>query len=186
MSGRLISIEASNRAYIELDIKHHSGTGSKPIKFKYDTGADSTVVSLLDLAQLGYNEALVGKLMRLSGSGSSASGEIVEHYSIDLNINHFLGQVVPKGLRFPFLCMSKKVIPAPKPECEGCKLTGEIYGGFRRSLIGNDILSCFEIKTDRSRKTIEFTRISDLGERNRFYHFCEVYELVQNYNTVSL
>ena len=179
MNGRLISIEANNRAYIELDIKLYGDAASKPIKFKYDTGADSTVISLFDLAQLGYYEALVGKLMKSSGSGSSATGETVEHFVIDLSINHILGQIIPKGLKFPFLCMCKKMIPMPKPECEGCKLTGEIYGGFRRSLLGNDILSCFDIRTDRSQKYIEFTRISDLTERNRFYHFCEVHDTEQ-------
>ena len=179
LSGQLISIEANNRAYVELDIKLNNDAGFKPIKFKFDTGADSTVISLFDLAQLGYDEALVGKLMKSSGSGSSATGENVEHFVIELSINHILGQIIPKGLKFPFLCMCKKHVPTPRPECEGCGLTGEIFGGFRRSLLGNDILSCFDIRTNRSQKNIEFLRLSDLTERNKYYHFCEVHDAEQ-------
>ena len=177
LNGRLIAIEPDNKVYVELQIKS-IGFGYKPIDFKYDPGADRTAISPNDLLKIGYDGSLVRRLMRPEGSGSSATGENVEHFVIDLNINHILGQIVPAGLKFPFLCMWKTNVALPKPECEGCKLTGEVYGGFRRSLLGNDILSCFEIKTDRSRKNIEFTRISDLTERNKLYYFCEVHELV--------
>ena len=176
MNGQLVSINPDYRAYVELDIRLYGGLGTETIEFKIDTGADRTVIALKDLHKLGYDEALVGKLMKSSGSGSSATGETVEHFVIDLNINHILGQIIPKGLKFPFLCMCKKQVPVPKTGCEECRLTGEIYGGFRRSLLGNDILSCFDIRTDRGQKSIEFTRISDLTERNKFYHFCEVHD----------
>ena len=92
-------------------------------------------------------------------------GEIFRHFSIDLNMNHIMRQVVPKGFSFPFVCKWERDIPYPKTDCDGCELAGTVSGSFR-SLLGNDILSCFDISINRDRKEIELKRIVDLTTRN--------------------
>jgi len=87
------------------------------------------------------------------------------------------GQLIPKGLAFPFTCLCKRNVPMPKNvDCNGCELTGRQVGGFR-SLLGNDILSCFDAQINRSTKQITLTKISDLTERNAMYNHCQVNEL---------
>ena len=78
--------------------------------------------------------------------------------------------------------MRKDNVPIPDPKfdrCKTCILTGEKFRGFQRSLVGNDILSCFEIKTDRVNRRYEFTKVSDLTDRNTNYGYHEVFDFEQ-------
>ena len=172
-----LKIEGNNRVFIDINILARNGE-VVPVKFKFDPGADRTTISSDDLLRLGYHWQSVKDLMEKSGGGSVASGEKAFHYSLKLNLNHILGQIIPKGLSFPFLVAWRRTIETPKPECAGCSLTGEITGGFS-SLLGNDILSCFEVQTDRPKKLIYLTRTSDIKERNKLYPWCEMHSLEQ-------
>ena len=126
MSGYLLQIDSFNRAYAEIEIRKHDNVGYEPIKFKYDPGADISTISLEDLEILGYGFSDVEQLARLSGTGSAATGPNTEHYAIDLNLTHILGQLIPKGLTFPFTCLCKRNVPMPKNvDCNGCELTGK-------------------------------------------------------------
>lgn len=182
MSGYKADIIDNNRVNIELSIRIHDQYQPVGIKFKVDTGADRSTISQEDLLALGYDTTTVKALMKRDGGGSTADGNTADWFSIDLSLNHIMGQVIPSGLKFPFVCMSKKTVPVPKSCKTGCELTGEIHSGFK-SLIGNDILSCFDISTDRQKKQMIFTRISDISERNVQYSYCEVHELTSaSYN----
>ena len=161
-------INNDNRAYVQLRIGRIDNKMPVWVDFKFDPGADRTTISPHSLMALGYDMKTVKSFMKPSGSGSTASGEVARHFTVDLYINHIMGQILPKGLKFPFVCAWEKDVPIPEPKCEGCRLTGTISGGFR-SLLGNDILSCFNIMIDYSKKTITFTRVSDLSARNRLY-----------------
>jgi hypothetical protein len=172
-----LPIDDFNRAYAEIEIRKHDNAGYEPIKFKYDPGADISTISLDDLESLGYAFADVEQLAQLSGTGSAATGPNTEHYAINLNLTHIFGQLVPKGLTFPFACLCKRNVPIPKnANCKGCDLTGKQVGGFR-SLLGNDILSCFDVQINRTARQIVLSKISDLTERNKMYVHCQVYEL---------
>ena len=170
-----LKIDLNNRTFVELNIRARNGK-YVPIKFKFDSGADRTTISRDDLNKLGYHWQFVNDRMRRSGGGSVASGEKSFHYVLPLTLNHILGQIIPKGLSFPFLVAWKRIVGIPKPECVGCPLVGELTGGFS-SLLGNDILSCFEIQTDRPKKLIHLTRIADIEERNKIYPWCEMHSL---------
>ena len=172
-----LKIDENNRAFAVLYIRALDGK-SVPIKFKFDPGADRTTISPNDLEKLGYDWELVNDIMRDSGGGSVASGEKSLHYALPLKLNHMLGQIIPKGLSFSFLVAWKRNVDAPKPECVGCFLVGDKIGGFN-SLLGNDILSCFEIQTDRPKKLVHLTRIADMEERNKLYPWCEMHSLEQ-------
>ena len=177
MSGYILKIDNSNRAYAEIMIRKHNDSGYVSVLFKFDPGADISTISLKDLYRLSYDLPDVERLTRLSGIGSAATGPDTEHYSIDLKLTHIFGQLVPKGLTFPFVCLCKRNVPAPDNlDCKGCDLTGNQVGGFR-SLLGNDILSCFDVQINRSEKQIILTKISDLTERNEMYSHCQVNEL---------
>lgn len=176
MHGRLV-IDENNRSFAELTIRAFDGQYI-PIKFKFDPGADRTTISPDDLKKLGYSWKMVKSRIKLSGGGSVASGEKAKHFSIQLKINHMLNQIMPKGLEFPFLCSWQRTVKAPRPDCETCELTGELYGGFS-SLLGNDILSCFDIQVVRAQKIIYLTKIDDLQERNELYYWCEMHSLEQ-------
>ena len=112
------------------------------------------------------------------GSGSVASGSDAEHFAIKLSLVNIFGQIIPKGLVFPFLCMRVRNIALPKPSCMGCSLSGKVEEGFK-SLLGNDILSCFDIEIKRFDKQILLTKISDLTGRNKDYPWCEMHSLEQ-------
>ena len=170
-----INIDMDRRAYVELGLISIHGVIT-PIKFKFDTGADRTTISVTDLKKLGYTKDIIETQMYQHGSGSLANGEGANHFAIKLTMTNILGQIIPKGLVFPFLCMRLKHVKRPKLGCSGCALTGEIKEGFR-SLIGNDILSCFDVEIVHSEKKIYFERLKDLRERNSVYHWCEMHSL---------
>jgi len=174
-----IVIDDDNRAFVVLLIQRYDKSSYDKVRFKIDTGADRTTISPKTLFYLGYDVATVNKLIKHSGSGSTASDELSRHFSIDLNIKHIMGQLVPKGLKFPFICKWERDIPYPKPDCTGCNLAGSVSGTFR-SLLGNDILSCFDATINRTKKEITFNRISDLTLRNKLYPDCELFEYQSN------
>jgi hypothetical protein len=174
-----IKIDAANRAFVVLRVQRYDKSGYNDIDFKVDTGADRTTISPKALLRLGYDLTTIHSLMKHTGSGSIASGETSRHFSIDLSINHIIGQIVPKGLKFPFICKWERDIPYPKPDCNDCELAGTISGSFR-SLLGNDILSCFDIAINRNRNEMEFKRIADLTSRNMLYPECELFEYQSN------
>ena len=177
MSGYILKIDSSNRAYAEIMIRKSDDSGYVAVLFKFDPGADISTISLKDLKRLGYDVMDVEQSARLSGIGSAATGPDTEHYSMDLKLTHIFGQLVPKGLSFPFTCLCKRNVPIPdNVDCKGCELTGKQVGGFR-SLLGNDILSCFDAQINRSAKQIILTKISNLTERNALYSHCQVNEL---------
>ena len=175
MSPYSVRIKQNNRAFVVLQIQSFDKSEYIEIKFKIDTGADRTTISSQDLFDLGYDASTIHNHIKRSGSGSTASGKQSRHYSIDLNIKHIMGQLVPKGLKFPFICKWERDVPYPKPDCDGCNLAGTVSGSFS-SLLGNDILSCFDVNINRNKKEIEFNRITDLSFRNQLYPDCELYE----------
>jgi len=172
-----VLINKNNRAYVHLRIGRFDNQMPVWVDFKFDPGADRTTISPQSLFALGYDLKIIKSLMKPSGSGSTASFDVARHFTIDLNINHIMGQILPKGLKFPFVCAWEKVVPVPESKCEGCCLAGTISGGFR-SLLGNDILSCFNIVIDHNKKIINFTRVSDLSVRNKLYTDSEFSEYV--------
>ena len=174
-----IEIDDDNRAFVVLRIQRYDKSSYDEVEFKVDTGADRSTISPQDLIDLGYNTSSIHKLFKHTGSGSTASGETSRHFSIDLSIRHIMGQLVPKGFTFPFVCKWERDIPYPKPDCDGCKLAGTVSGIFR-SLLGNDILSCFDATINRGNKEIEFRRITDLTARNKLYPDCELFEYQSN------
>ena len=174
-----IEIDDDNRAFVVLRIQRFDKSEYIDVEFKVDTGADRSTISPQDLLILGYDHMTTHSLIRHTGSGSTASGETSRHFSIDLSIRHIMGQLVPKGFTFPFVCKWERDIPYPKSDCDGCKLAGTVSGSFR-SLLGNDILSCFDATINRDRKEIEFNRISDLTLRNQLYPDCELFEYNSN------
>ena len=158
MRGHDIEIGDDNRAYAALTFLKRDGAWQEPVLFKLDTGADISAISLQDLALLDYSFADVERLMYPHGGGSNATNETQQHFVIKLKLNHIFGQLIPKGLEFPFLCAWQRDVPLPKPSCGGCKLTGRQVGGFR-SLVGNNILSCFNIQIRRDERKIHLTRV---------------------------
>jgi len=170
----------NNRVYAMIDIRNRNGL-YVPIRFKLDSGADRTTISLNDLEKLGYSWELIKLSMVRNGRGSLASGEESAHFEILLQLNHIFKQIIPKGLNFPFLCAGLRIIEAPKPSCSNCHLTGEFYTGFR-SLLGNDLLSCFDMTTEWMQRKVHLTRIADLTERNKVYPWCEVHSLESSDN----
>lgn len=174
-----IKIDSANRAFIILQIQRYDKSSYDGVEFKVDTGADRTTISPKALFYLGYDSAIINNLIKHSGSGSTAADELSRHYSIELNIKHIMGQLVPKGLKFPFICKWERDIPYPKPDCDGCEFAGTVSGTFR-SLLGNDILSCFDSTIDRNKKVITFNRISSLTLRNKLYPDCELFEYQSN------
>ena len=177
MSGFMLKLDRNNRAVAEILIRKKDDSGYIPVQFKFDPGADITTISLKDLEDLGYGDIKdVRSLAYSFGSGSVATDGITNHYAIDLNLMNIFGVIMPKGLKFPFTCLSIRNVPRPKIGCPGCDLIGEQKSGFR-SLLGNDILSCFDVEIKRSAKQIILKKVSDLSERNRVYSHCQVHDL---------
>ena len=175
MRGK-ISIDSLNRAYIVLDILTKDGTKKKPIEFKFDPGADCTTISQEDLKSLGYVSKDIKDRMYLQGEGTVASGGVAYHYAIDLSFTNLLGMVMPKGLTVPFVCLRRREVKERYPVCRSCEFAGTIDEGFR-SLLGNDLLSCFNITINRDAYEIAFERVASLDIRNAMYHWCQMYSV---------
>jgi len=174
VSGK-IDIDERGRAYIIIMIRTMDKTEFRPVKFLFDTGADFTSISSNDLSSLGYTKKDVEDNMERYGSVSVADGSRLDSFQIDLTVTNIFGHIIPQGLRFPFICLGRKTTEPPfiLPSCKKCNLTGTKDTSFN-SLLGNNILSCFDIWTDRTNGAIHFERLLDLTERNEKYPGCEM------------
>ena len=181
-----VKISEGNRVFVTIPIFTKNMKGEKDVTFKLDTGADFSTISIKDLEILGYGENDVKASAYPTGHGSVATRDVSEHYTIDLRVKHIFGQIIPKGLEVPFVCISRKRIAAPYKlsYCQTCRLVGIKDSGFR-SLLGNDILSCFNIHIDRANNYVSFERVKDLQERNRMYPKCEMHSLEQSDSNVD-
>ena len=177
LNGFEAGIDEDNRVFIILSVRRHDDKKTVKVRFKYDPGADISTISLDDLALLGYSLDDVKQNSYKYGEATTADGAKYEMSAMNLHLNSIMGQVIPRGFKFPFACLTKKHVPIPKLGCSGCRLTGDIYGGFRSSLLGNDILSGFNVSSDRENAKMLFTRLSDLSARNLKYPHCELLEL---------
>ena len=101
----------------------------------------------------------------MKGKTTTATGEEVESYYIHIPFISIYGA---RGKDYPFAILLNKNEELPKPECKGCKHT-EAKKFDYRLLLGNDILSCFNISIDRENNFIYLNRLINLDKRNAKY-----------------
>ena len=77
---REIMLDSNGFAYQFVDIKPLHSTTLWPVRFKVDSGANRTTISLDELARLGYDEEWItrGKPLCESNAPTTASGLTVE------------------------------------------------------------------------------------------------------------
>jgi len=180
----LIEIDENNRIILCINIVTKDGTQQELIKFQLDTGADFSTISYEDLKKLDYDINDIKEKMKYSGICQTATKESSKCYSIELMIVNVLGQVMPKGLKIPIICLSHTNVnpPMSMSYCKKCALVGEKDKGFS-SLIGRDILSCFniEINNEKEKPEVTLKRITDMTKRNKRYDKCQMYS-IETYN----
>jgi len=161
-----LKIPKSGRIACKVNIRPYDSPILQDIDFKIDTGADFSTISKDTLYDLGYTDEWIDankKLMK--GTTSVATGEEVETYNIHMPFINVYGA---RGKDYPFAILMDKEESLPKPTCEGCKYT-EAKKFDYRLLLGNDILSCFNINIDRDNDCVYMSRLSNLNERNAKY-----------------
>ena len=140
-----LEIDNSGRTYCEVYIKPHNSLIMKCVFFKIDTGADFSTISKSVLSDFGYSEGWIEANKIASKFGiSTASGEVVASFYVPLNINIY----GIESVGHPFGIILDEEISLPKQSCMGCKHVG-IKKRDYRLLLGNDILSCFDMRTQR-------------------------------------
>jgi len=161
-----LTIPKSGRIACKVNIRPYDSPILQDIYFKIDTGADFSTISKDTLYDLGYtNEWIDANKKLLKGTTSVATGEEVETYIVCLPFISIYGA---RGKDYPFAIFLDKDEELPKPACEGCKYTVAKKLDYRL-LLGNDILSCFNLNIDRDNNCVYMDRLSNLSERNAKY-----------------
>ena len=161
-----LRILESGRIVCNVKIRPYDSPILRVVEFKIDTGADFSTISKETLHALGYTPYWIDvnkKLMK--GTTSVATGEEVKTYNVCLPFISIYGA---KGMDYPFAILLDKEKEIPKPTCDGCKYT-EAKKFDYRLLLGNDILSCFNINIDRGTGYVHINRLNNLDERNAKY-----------------
>ena len=161
-----VALRESGRIECEVRIKPFDSSLMENVRFKVDTGADFSTISKSALYKLGYSAQWVAENMKLSETSTSvASGEKLDSYYIRLPVINIFGI---EGINYPFGILLDIEEKLPKPSCKGCEFTKAKKMDFR-SLLGNDILSCFDISVDRKSNIADFEPQSSLDDRNKKY-----------------
>ena len=161
-----LKIPETGRVECRVHIKPYTSSLMEPVDFKIDTGADFSTISKSTLHTLGYNNCWIDKNKQpMASSTTVASGEKVISYFIKLPIINVYGI---EGIDYPFGILIDKEEVLPKPSCEGCEFTKSKKLDYR-SLLGNDILSCFKVEIDWSSKTLDLNPQNNLDFRNDKY-----------------
>ena len=90
------------RVYIPINFKPKDDTTLIPINFKIDTGADTSTISKLDLADLGYNMDWVNKyvvIFKENEKPTTAAGEHLNAGYVQLPLINILEY---EGKNWPF------------------------------------------------------------------------------------
>ena len=162
-----LSMPESGRIVCNVKIRPHDSPILRVVEFKIDTGADFSTISKETLYALGYTPNWINENKKLmKGTTSVATGEEVKSYNIHLPFVNIYGA---KGINYPFAILLDKDKDLPKPTCDGCKYT-EAKKFDYRLLLGNDILSCFNVIIDRENNYVHINRLNNLDERNAKYH----------------
>jgi len=161
-----VAIPESGRIECRVSIKSYGAYILKDVVFKVDTGADFSTISKNALHELGYNNDWISENKEFGAtSASGASGEKLEAYFVRLPVINIFGI---EGVDYPFGILLDKEENLPKPSCRGCEYTEAKKVDFR-PLLGNDILSCFNISVDRISNTANFEPQISLDARNEKY-----------------
>ena len=89
-----ISFAEYGRVYVSIYIKQQDNVAMTPVKFKVDTGADTTTISRFDLAILGYDKGWVKQnaiMLQEKDKPVAASGERINAGRVRLPILNILG-----------------------------------------------------------------------------------------------
>jgi len=161
-----LEIPETGRIVCDVQIKPYNTSLMEPVDFKIDTGADFSTISKSKLFALGYTKDWIEKNKQpMESSTTVASGEEVITYFVKLPVINIYGI---EGTDYPFGILMDKEEVLPKTTCEGCEFTESKKLDYR-SLLGNDILSCFKVEIDWSSRTLILEPQSSLDFRNNKY-----------------
>ena len=136
------SFSEYGRVYIPIDIKPQYENTMYPIRFKVDTGADTSTISKYTLAGLGYNMDWIKKcavIFKDNEKPTTAAGEKVNAGYVQLPLISILGY---EGKHWPF-----QIIMDENQDF--------------RNLLGRDLLSGFNywFNNDEDVFTIDRTKV---------------------------
>lgn len=161
-----IKIPDSGRISCSVKLRQQDSPIMRKYRYKIDTGADFSTISKDILHDLGFTDKWIDDNKKLSkGSTTVATGEEVESYYIEMPMISVHGV---RGSNYPLNILMDKEEELPKPSCKGCEYTKPKKLDYRL-LLGNDILSCFNIKIDRDDGWLYLERRKSLTARNEKY-----------------
>jgi len=161
-----VNIPKSGRIVCTVYLRPYHSPILQDFDFKIDTGADFSTISKDTLYELGYTDSWINKNKTLmKGITTTATGEEVESYYIRIP---FISVYGARGKDYPFAILLDRNEELPKPTCKGCKHIEAMKFDYRL-LLGNDILSCFNINIDRDNNFLYLNRLSNLDKRNAKY-----------------
>lgn len=140
-----INFSELRRVYLAVHIKPYKRATMMPIRFKVDTGADSTTISKDDLYSLGFTLDWIKENSTIE-TASTADGSVFSVGVVQLPVINLLGY---EGKNWPFLV----IIDEDRDF---------------RNLIGRDLLSGFNYNFDNDKAIFEIKRAKEfhfLGDK---------------------
>ena len=147
------------RVYIYINIKPLNDTTMLPVRFKVDTGADTSTISKLSLEVLGYDADWIRQNANVFGDKDkpvTASDDKVEAGLIQLPIINILDY---EGKGWPF-----QIIMDEEQDF--------------RNLLGRDLLTGFNYQFDNDNDVFSIDKTKIFKPRYKFLPGQEIHELV--------
>ena len=146
------------RVYLPIDIKPYRGSTMRPIRFKVDTGADTSTISKLALISLGYDLDWIRKnvvVLKDDEKPETAAGDKVDAGYIQIPLINILGY---EGRHWPF-----QVILEEKRDF--------------RNLLGRDLLTGFNYWFNNDEDVFAIGRATVFKPRYTFFPKQEINEM---------
>ena len=147
------------RVYIPIDIKPKGYTTMRPVRFKVDTGADSTTVSKSELIDLGYDMCWIQQnaiVYEDKNKPTTASGDRISAGYIQLPLINILGY---EGIYWPF-----QIIMDEKQDF--------------RNLLGRDLLTGFNYQFSNDDDVFLISRTKAFKSRYKFLPNQKIHEII--------
>ena len=156
-----IKFSERSRVYIPIYIKPLNDITMKPLRFKVDTGADSTTVSKIWLHKLGFDAGWIAENVVVDKSNvlSTASGEQVKFGVVQLPVINILGL---EAKSWPFTILLDE------------------DADFRSNLLGRDLLAGFNFRFNNDEKVLEIERAATFTYIYPKLGGQEIYEVQKN------
>ena len=143
---------------VHIDIKPFDDIVMLPVRFKVDTGADTTTISKPELIRIGYTPDWIRDNVIISEGSTTASGDEINTGYIQLPLINIFGY---EGKQWPFLI----ILDEDKDF---------------RNLLGRDLLAGFNYQFNNDDDVFSINMAKIFKPRYKFLSGQEIYEMISD------